>query len=422
MRRALRIAQREYIETIRTKVFIFSVVFAPAIAAAAIFFAAEMSQTKDKPRENVSVTVTDRSGGLSQQIADGFGKYNKKNPKRKVSLMMEGVEADEAAVDKAMKDKLRDGKLDIYVVVDPNVTGGSGQVHIYTYKMKAVNSDALWTAQDIVSKVIVDERCKARGMSRKELSAIYDVSVDQVDVGKTEAEEKKGGGHNELNQMVPFFFVYMMFMGVLAIGPHMVSSLIEEKNSRIMEVLLSAVSPHEIMLGKIAGLGAVGLTVITFWMGLAYAGTTYAKLPIYVAPGLTTWFALYYVLGFLFFGALMAGAGSVCNTAKEAQSLLLPVTYTMIVPLIAWPSLVQSPNGMLARVLSFIAPMTPLVMVARLASGSQIWWVEQVLVALVLLASVIGAIWAAGKVFRVGVLMYGKRPSLAEIGRMVMQK
>lgn len=421
MRKALRIAQREYIETIRTKVFIFSVVFAPAIAAAAIFFAAEINQTKDKPRGDVTAVVVDCSGRLITPIDEAFAKHNARNPNRKVLAAVQGPAADADAEDRQMKDRLRGGKLDIYAVLDPNVAGGSGQIHIYTYNMKAVNADAVPTTQNLISRIVVDERCKAINISRQELVAIREVSCEQVDVGKSEAAEKKGS-HSELNQMVPFFFVYMMFMGVLAIGPHMVSSLIEEKNSRIMEVLLSAVSPHEIMFGKIAGLGAVGLTVITFWMGLAYAGATYAKLPIYVAPGLTTWFALYYVLGFLFFGALMAGAGSVCNTAKEAQSLLLPVTYTMIVPLIAWPSLVQSPNGMLARMLSFIAPMTPLVMVARLASGSQIWWVEQVLVTLVLLASVMGAIWAAGKVFRVGVLMYGKRPSLAEIGRMVLQK
>jgi ABC-2 type transport system permease protein len=421
MNRALKIAQREYVDTIRTKVFIFSVVFAPAIAAAAIFFAAKMSETKDKPRGDVSAVVVDGSGSMNASIDAAFSKYNAKNPNRRVLARVLGPGTDFKVDDTQMKDRLRDGKLDIYVVMDPNVVGGSDKIHVYTHRMKAVNMDAVWTIQDTLNRLIVDERCKAKGISRQELAAIRDVSFDQVDVGKTASEEKKGGG-NELNQMVPFFFIYMMFMGVLAIGPHMVSSLIEEKNSRIMEVLLSAVSPHEIMFGKIAGLGAVGLTVIVFWMGLAYAGITYAKLPIYVAPGLMAWFAVYYVLGFLFFGALMAGAGSVCNTAKETQSLLMPITYMMIVPLIAWPNLVQSPNGMVARVLSFIPPMTPLVMIARLASGSTIWWVEQVMAAVVLLASVIAAIWAAGKVFRVGVLMYGKRPSLAEIGRMVMQK
>jgi ABC-2 type transport system permease protein len=422
MNRVLKIAQREFLDTIRTKAFIFGVVFAPVMLIAIGLFAVKMSETKDKPRGDVTAVVVDMSGKITKQIDESFTRYNTKNPKRRILARQEQPGDDMAAIDKRMKDELRAKKLDIYVVMDVNVVGGSGQGHIYTHKIQAVNNDAVWAVQDILNKIVVNERCRIKNISAAELSALRNVPFEEVEVGKTEGQEKKGMESNMVNMMVPFFFMYLMFMGVMGIGPHMISSLIEEKNSRIMEVLLSAVSPHELMFGKIAGLGGIGLAVISLWAFVAYAGTAWKDLPIYIPGNLMVWFVVYYVLGFLFFAAIMAGIGSVCNTLKETQSLLMPITFTMIIPMIAWTNFTQSPNGVWARVLSFVPPMTPLVMIVRLASGSEIWWVEQAGAVTMLAASVAVAIWAAGKVFRVGVLMYGKKPGLAEIGRMVLQK
>jgi ABC-2 type transport system permease protein len=422
MNRILTIAKREYSDTIRTKAFIFGVVFAPLIMVGIMFIAIKLSETKDKPRQDVNVSVVDKSGKLVEQIAEGFGKYNTKNPKRKISLLLQGPGVDMAAVDRKMKDQLLAATLDMYIVLDPNVIAGSGQSCIYTHKMKAVNGDVPQIVRNIINKVVVDERCKLRNVSRKELSAIWNVDYEDIEVGEAATEAKKSSGSDVVSMMVPFFFMYLMFIGVLTIGPHMVGSLIEEKNSRIMEVLLSAVSPHELMFGKIIGLGGVGLTVVGFWAIIAREAATVKDLPVNVPPEMLVWFVVYYVLGYLFFGAIMAGIGSVCNTLKESQSFMLPINMMMVVPLVAWQSFSQSPNGMLAHVLSFIPPMTPMVMIVRLASGSEIWWVEKVGAAVVLALSVAVAMWAAGKVFRVGVLMYGKKPGLAEIGRMILQK
>jgi ABC-2 type transport system permease protein len=422
MNRVLTIAQREYMDTIRTKAFIFGVVFAPLIMVAAMVIAMKMSETKNKPRQEVNVAIVDTSGKLGPQIDVGFSKYNKKNPQRRINARVEQADGGMESVDKRMKDQLLERKLDIYVAIDPNLVGGSGLEHIYTHKIQAVNADAVWAIRDIINRVVINERCRLRNMSPAELSAISNVNSEEVEVGKAAPEKKKGSGSEMVNMMVPFFFMYLMFIGVLSIGPHMIGSLIEEKNSRIIEVLLSAVSPHELMFGKIVGLGGVGLTVVSFWAVVARGAATWMDLPVYIPPAMLVWFAVYYVLGFLFFGAIMAGIGSVCNTLKESQSFMLPISMTMVIPLIAWQSFTQSPNGVVARTMSFIPPMTPLVMIVRLASGSEIWWVEKVGAVAVLALSVAVAIWAAGKVFRVGVLMYGKKPGLAEIGRMILEK
>jgi ABC-2 type transport system permease protein len=136
---------------------------------------------------------------------------------------------------------------------------------------------------------------------------------------------------------------------------------------------------------------------------------------------LMVYFVVYYILGYLLFSAILTGIGSVCNTIKETQSLMMPVMLIFIIPMIGWFKLVQSPDGTLARVLSFVPPVTPMVMVLRLAAGSNVLFVEIGASILVLAAAVLVVIWAAAKIFRTGILMYGKRPGPIEIIRWLRQ-
>jgi ABC-2 type transport system permease protein len=221
--------------------------------------------------------------------------------------------------------------------------------------------------------------------------------------------------------MIPFFFMYLMFMGIAIMGKDLLNGIIEEKNSRIIEVLLSALSPFELMAGKILGLGAVSLTVIGLWAGGAYGAARWLGLPIEITPGLGVAFVIYYVLGFLLFSSIMVAAGSVCNSLKETQSLMMPFMLVAIVPMLAWLRLVQDPHGSLARALSFVPPMTPMVMILRLASTPDIGIAEVLFTMALLAATVIGAIWIAAKVFRTGILLYGKRPGLGEVLRWLRQ-
>jgi ABC-2 type transport system permease protein len=221
--------------------------------------------------------------------------------------------------------------------------------------------------------------------------------------------------------LVPFFFMYLIFMGMVGTGQQMLGSIIEEKNSRIIEVLLSAVSPFQLMTGKILGLAGIGLTVMALWAVAAYTAASLQGLNVDVSAEMLLYFVIYYILGFLFFSAILTGIGSVCNTIKETQSLMMPVMLIFIIPMIAWFKLVQSPNGTMARVFSFIPPVTPMVMVLRLAAGADVWFVEIVASILLLVLAVLAVTWAAAKIFRTGILMYGKKPGIFEILRWLRQ-
>ena len=271
------------------------------------------------------------------------------------------------------KTRLRERRIDAYVVLDKDVVTGSGKVRLYSYKPRPADLDGLWTIEGVLQRIVVDERCKARSIAPEVLAEIRSVSVERVDVGSAgEAQRVEGRDVIGAKMMVPFVFMYLMFMGIVGMGQHLLSSIIEEKNSRIIEVLLSALSPFELMAGKILGLGAIGLTVISLWAGGPSRRARWQGLEIEVTAGLGIYFVTYYVLGFLLFSSILAAIGSLCNTIKETQSLMMPVMMVSIVPMLAWFKLVQDPNGTLARGLSFVPPVTPMVMILRLASGPDI--------------------------------------------------
>jgi len=166
----------------------------------------------------------------------------------------------------------------------------------------------------------------------------------------------------------------------------------------------------------------VGLTVMTLWGVAAYAAARWQGIQIDVGGDLLAYSLIYYILGFVLFSAILAGVGSICNTIKETQSLMMPITLVFIIPLVAWVRLAQEPNGGLARVLSYVPPATPMVMVLRLSSGSTIWTGEILLSILVLALGVLATVWIAAKVFRTGILLYGKRPGPREILRWLREK
>ena len=422
MRKILQVALREYVETVKTKTFIIGLLMLPVIIGGIILFAGRLGSDKGGARPPMSVPVTDLSHAAWPQIQAAFDQHNRSHPDRKV--LVEALEArpDTDAVQAEAKARLRDRRIDAYILLDKDVVTGSGKVWLYSYKPRAADLDGLWTVEGVLQRIVVDERCRARGIAPEVLAEIRSVSVERVDVGSTgEAQRIEGRDVIGAKMLVPFFFMYLMFMGVAGMGQHLLSSIIEEKNSRVIEVLLSALSPFELMVGKILGLGAIGLTVIGLWAGAAFTAARGQGLEMEVTARLGICFVTYYVLGFLLFSSILAAIGSLCNTIKEAQGLMMPVMMVSIVPMLAWFKLVQDPNGTLAWGLSFVPPMTSMVMILRLASSPDIRTGEILFTIALLAATVLGAMWVAAKVFRTGILMYGKRPGLREVLRWLGQ-
>jgi ABC-2 type transport system permease protein len=425
MQKILKIAQREYIEVVRTKTFILSILMTPAIIAIVVFINSRTQRSITGPRPPRTVVVADLSKQLTDQIKASFDQYNVSNPQRQI--LVQELYTDSSS-DEPAKQKVRKGQLDAYIVLDEDTIEGAGKIHSFTRGTNIAELDLLSTVENLLNSAVVNRRCKLRDVSPELLAELRRrVPAERVDIGSASQQKRLKEGEQIAKTMIPFFFMFLMFMGIFGMGQHMLTSVIEEKNSRVMEVLLSAVSPFELMAGKVVGLAGISLTVIALWAAAA-CGTVYygaahwwdvnIELPAEILP----YFVIYFVLGFLMFSSILAGIGSVCNTLKEAQSLMMPITFIFILPMVAWFNLAQRPDGLLARVLSFLPPLTPMVMTLRLASNPPPSFLE-VSASIILLAAFVPAVmWVAAKVFRTGILMYGKRPGLWEVLRWLRQR
>ena len=417
MRKIFEIARREYIDTVKTRTFLLSLLFTPVLTVGIIYFTSRISSVEGS-RPPVRVVVTDLSAQLAGEIETALSKHNKSNPKRQILFESLAANDDANAIEEQGKAQLRSGRAEAYIVIDQNIIDGAGRTHVYTYKSKPTTMDAIWAVEEFIRNAVVEQRCKVQNISAKLLAEIRNVPIERVEIGEA-ANEQRVESRNQtmVKLMVPFFFMFMIYMGIMGIGQQMLSSVIEEKNSRIIEMLLSAVSPFELMAGKILGLGAIGLTIVGLWTTVSYGSIVWQGISVDISGKLLFCFVVYYILGFLLFSSLLAAIGSMCNTLKETQELMMPIIMVMVLPMVAWFKLVQSPDGIFARVLSLVPPVSPLVMPLRISAGSNVSNIEILASVGLLAASVLLMMWLAGKIFRTGILMYGKRPSLREISR-----
>jgi len=218
-----------------------------------------------------------------------------------------------------------------------------------------------------------------------------------------------------MNMLMPMAFMMLLFMSVMTSGQYLLTSTVEEKSNRVVEVLLSAVSAMELMTGKILGQMAVGLLVLSLYAGLGLlALVSFATLGL-IDPVLIVFLLIFYVLAFFTFASLMAAVGSAVNEMREAQSLMMPIMMVLVVPMMLWLPLSRDPNSMLAVVLSFVPPLNSFVMLLRMASQSPPpMWQAWASIA-VGVCGVYASVWFAAKVFRVGLLMYGKPPTFGTL-------
>jgi ABC-2 type transport system permease protein len=242
------------------------------------------------------------------------------------------------------------------------------------------------------------------------------VNVETVQVLK--GGEKEGGF--EQTFLTSFVFIMILYMTILLWGLAVQRSIIEEKNNRVIEVLLSSLKPFDLMAGKIAGIGAVGLTQYAIWgiftVGISSYALTSGQFAQYVNfdAGTIAFFVLFFVLGFLFYSTLFAGIGAICNTDQEAQQIQTPLVMCLAVTFMIPLAVMQNPDGTFATVLSMIPFFAPILMFMRINIQMPPAWQIALSVA-VLLGSIYIAGIVSAKIFRVGILMYGKRPDLREV-------
>ncbi|OGO04015.1 MAG: hypothetical protein A2Y60_02135 [Chloroflexi bacterium RBG_13_54_9] len=226
--------------------------------------------------------------------------------------------------------------------------------------------------------------------------------------------------------IVPYFFGILLAISIFTSAGFLLQGVAEEKENRVMEILLSSVSARQLLTGKVLGLGSAGLLQLLIWATSARVVGQMASISLDFAKGLNISTSIvvlgvvYFLLGYLLFGVLMAAIGSPGASARESQQLASIFSITAVVPLMLSALIIENPNHIVARVLTIIPFTAPITVMERLAATDIAPW-ELIVSVTVLAASVVGAMVLAGKVFRMGILMYGKRPSLREIIRYIRE-
>jgi ABC-2 type transport system permease protein len=276
---------------------------------------------------------------------------------------------------------------------------------------------------------VATELVRKRRLERERISAktaawlTTDTRFTQRTVSET-GEQAAVGTKDRLRQNAPIVFVYLLWISVFMISQQLLLSTIEEKSTRISEVLLSSVSPVQLMAGKIAGAATTGLFMILIWVLTAFLAAKYIPRMlgapaamdfsgIMTDPAFVAGFVMYFLLGYLLYSAILVGIGSVVNTIQEAQALMTPIMLLLMLPLLTMIPIGRDPNGTFAKVMSYIPPFTPFVMMNRAAGPPTM--MEYVITTLLLAGAVAFTFWAGAKVFRIGILMTGKPPKATEI-------
>jgi ABC-2 type transport system permease protein len=260
--------------------------------------------------------------------------------------------------------------------------------------------------------------------------------VDQMLAGgalEIEIVAGSGGGMNVPAYAAAYAGSFVLYMVILLYAVAVMRSVLEEKTNRVVEVILSSLSPWQLMLGKILGVGAVGLTQLAVWVLMGGAMVALG-LPLLLAarpelgelaaiipgPSFFAYFLVFFLGGYFIFSALYAAVGAMCTSDEEAQQAQFPVMILIFVPVVALVGVIESPNSTLSVVLSLIPFFSPFLMFARAVGGAAPFW--QVALSIVLMVfTLLGVAWVAGRIYRVGILMTGKRPTLTELMRWLHQ-
>jgi ABC-2 type transport system permease protein len=223
------------------------------------------------------------------------------------------------------------------------------------------------------------------------------------------------------NIVAPAVMIALMFMMIMIGASPAMQSVLEEKMQRIAEVLLGSVRPFDLMLGKLIGMVGVSLTVAVVYLGGAYIVAYQYGFTDFLSPYLLAWFLIFLILAVLMYGSLFIAVGAAANDMKETQGLLLPVMVVAILPLMLLGPVMMDSNSTLATVLSFIPTATPMLMIARIAVPPGVPWWQPLAGIVGVLAATLGCVYAAGRIFRVGILMQGKGVRLSDLVKWVVR-
>lgn len=413
------IISREYLERVKRKSFIITTILMPLLMVA--MMAAPALIAAFSGPEKQTIAVIDDSGVIAPTLQN------------EGDIKFKPVTGDLADI------KANEDYEAILLIGKDVVSNPDSNVTLYTHSAPSIQTEQYITSQ--LERSIEDLRIRAYNIDN--LQQILDeVSVDLTMQTFRLDKEEETATSSLLSYLLGTFMMLILYIFIMLYGQMVMTSIIEEKNNRVLELVVSSVKPNDLMLGKILGIGAVAITQILIWAVLLMACTLWVMPlvinaaaasddptivqaisqlgdPAFMAQ-LLGFMVLFLIGGYLFYSSIYAAIGSAVDNIQDASQLQSVAIVPIILAFIISMSVVTDPNSGLAFWSSLIPFTSPMVMMARMPFGIPVW--EAILSVVILFASFFGMIWVAAKIYRVGIFMYGKKPSVAELIRWTRYK
>lgn len=405
MNKTILILKHEFAQTLRRKSYIIMTLAFPLIALLAIlaFQIIGGAGGPTEPGESISVGYVDNTGS--------FFDYTKQ---QEVIFIPKPSEQEAT-------DALLEGEISQYIVI-PQDYLSSGLVVRYTLLREVEPPGEVWQAiKNFLISNLLEEQSNQQVVTRVQ----YPLSMNSITLDESGQVAAEQGGFSAF--IVPYIFSILLVMAIFTSSGFLLQGLGEEKENRVMEILLSSVSPRQLITGKVLGLGAAGLIQILVWLISARFLAQMASSSIggilstlQIPADFLILSLVYFILGYLLFAVVMAGAGSIGATARESQQLSMVFILPAVIPFWLVAFIMENPNNMIAQILTIFPFTAPITVMLRMGlTDIPIW---QLAVSMILMvATILGLLVLAAKIFRTFLLMHGKTPKLGEIVRYLRQ-
>lgn len=418
MRNIFLFARREFLERVRTKAFIFTTIFFPVMMLGFTVVPTLLMYKGTSAKTVEVVTSTPTVAAAIKQNMEDISKADKNNTQFVVRTATATSDKDkDSFLSRITDNKSATDRLDgLLWATDDAVAGNRVFYYAATASDFKTNSDV----ERAVNRTLQTARLQAHGVPTSEVDGLLkrvDMEVHGVDRGKAKAAEGMA------SFFTPFILMFMMYLTMLIYGMAVMRSVLEEKTSKIFEVMLSTATATDLMAGKVLGVGAVGLVQIGIWaaaglLSRVFFGATTGSI-LNFQPLQFVYFAIFFIIGYILYSSLFAAVGAMVNSEQEAQQLQTWVMLPLIACMVFLTKIISDPNGPIAFWASMFPLTSPLLMYVRIVI-QQPPFLTQILPSIALaVATEIGLLWACARIYRVGILMYGKRPTLPEIVKWV---
>ena len=430
MKKFLAVVKREYVQRVRAKMFIVSTILLPMVMSLfGIVPALIISIDTGSP---MKLAIVDQTGKMYDQLTVAMfneaGQQDATNQPRGRfgNFVLEKVDAADQSTEQIRNEldrRLRDKEIDGYMILPPDFLA-HGQAEFFNRNPGDVISRRL--LQSALNRAVREQRLIEAKVDTKTRQGLFQpVELEAVKIGATGQERDSGGSF-----ALVFGIGFVMYLAILMYGQVILGAVIEEKETRIAEILFSSVKPFALMMGKLVGVSLVALTQLAIW-GLAFSAFALYGVGLLASRGLRAnipgipfshfiYFGLFFLLGYFIYATIYALVGSMVTTAQEGGQLAMPIILILVISFYLFFPVSRSPDSSFSFWVSMIPFSAPVAMLVRIVTQTPPFW-QIALSLLIGFSSVLLIMWIASRVYRVGMLMYGKRASIPEAWRWARQ-